>query len=622
MPTTHVQPLRSARTRLEYVVYGNGSEGAERRRNRDMVRALAMDCDFADIEEMSEFARRMRLAHPNRHVEAYEIRISWGLDELDPAWPRDVQRAMEYARSLADTVSPDTPVTIVAHGDGVGGCLHIHMIMLNVIDMETMAAIRERWRDHRVLAAIADELATRRGMKVVERHTPEGAWELRRAELESEIESELEKVGDGKWSRKLRDDTVALHIGNVIDETIREHAMDIRGPYGLEAALKERGVGIIIKAVDGSPEGWTYTAEVELEGKTRRRRCKASKISREYCSDRVMEVVAEEAERQLEAQRLEQQRAVAAARQQEARRQERERQAIEEQERIESERRAEQEQRERAAEGQREREAREQRERMDRLHELEAELARVSDERQQADEPRRQEALAALRERADRMVDVDAKGGTYTFRVDTGKARLGGDWDFTMTEGRVLTHASLAADVLDEATMRGRTKARGEDVSALRRGLDLIAENTTGALQQMAETLRNVADQRLKRKRNIVNSVPDFWSGCLREAGRREMKMGRPANGVVLYSIGVTTDIAGRVVSTVRDQVRVALERFEMVYPPATGGGQRTRTTQRQTGDMQRGGTAGEATYGSGGAPRRQRETPQGGHHTGGREIG
>lgn len=617
MPTTHVQPLRSARTRLEYVAYGNGSEGAERRRDGDMVRALAMDCDFADIEEMAEFARRLRLAHPNRRVEAHEIRISWGLDELDPTRPRDVQRAMEYARSLADTISPGTPVTIVAHGDGVGCCLHVHMVMLNVSDLQTMSAIRERWRDHRVLAAIADELATQRGMKVVERNSHECAWELRRAELEGEIESELERVGDGKWSRKLRDDTVALHIGNVIDETIREHAMDIRGPYGLEAALKERGVGIIIKAVDGSPEGWTYTAEVELEGKTRRRRCKASKISREYCSDRVMEVVAEEAERQLEAQRLEQQRAAAAARQQEARRQERERQAIEEQERIESERRAAQERRERAVAGQREREAREQRERMDRLHEIEAELARVSDERQQADEPRRQEALAALRERADRMVDVDARGGTYTFRVNTGKARLGGDWDFTMTEGRVLTHASLAADVLDEATMRGRTKARGEDVGALRRGLDLIAENGSGAIREMAENLRNVAEQRLRQGKARGRQPIMFWDMCLREAGRRAWKMGRPGQGVVLYAMGVTSQVAGRFIETIRDQARFALEIFEMTYPPATGGGQMTRIAQK-TGTMQQGGAA--RSHGEGPLP--QREAPQGGRHTGGREIG
>ena len=170
MVVSAVQPLRSARTRLEYVVYGNGSEGARHRRDGDMVRALAIECDFSSIEEMSEFARRVRLAHPNRRVEAHEIRISWGLDELDPARPRDVQRVMEYARSLADTISPGTPVTIVAHGDGVGGCLHIHMVMLNVTDLQTMSAIRDRWRDHRVLAAIADELATQRGMKVVERN--------------------------------------------------------------------------------------------------------------------------------------------------------------------------------------------------------------------------------------------------------------------------------------------------------------------------------------------------------------------------------------------------------------------------------------------------------------------
>lgn len=606
MPTTHVQPLRSARTRLEYVAYGNGSEGARHRRDRDMVRALAVECDFSSIEEMAEFAKRVRLAHPNRRVEAHEVRISWGLDELDPARPRDVQRAMEYARSLADTISPGTPVTIVAHGDGVGGCLHIHMVMLNVTDLQTMAAIRERWRDHRVLAAIADELATQRGMKVVERNSHEGAWEIRRAELEGEIESELERVGDGKWSRKLRDDTVALHIGNVIDKVLDEHLGEIHSLDDFEQMLAAHGVGIIKKPVDGKTDGWTYTAEVGLEGKRRRRRCKASKISREYCSDKVLETIRLEAERQLEAQR-EAARARSWAKLQE----------VMEQEHRYREQAAD---RERQIQEQLEREAREQRDaEARRQREVEDQLVAISVAREAEDERQKQAALEKVRENANSVVSIEQGFDRCVLRVDQQRAGVGTDlsWDFTLAETRILTHASLAADVVDEASRRHATKANGQEVYALRNGLDLIAENTTGALQQMAETLRNVADQRLKRKRNIGNSVTGFWSGCLREAGRREMKMGRPANGVVLYSIGVTTDIAGRIVSTVRDQVSVALERFEMVYPPATGGGQRTRIAQK-TGTMQQGGAA--RSHGEGPLP--QREAPQGGHRTGGREIG
>lgn len=297
MPTTHISPVRSLSTRLDYVTYGSGRVGSERRRSHDASRPLSFACDFGTREDMAAYARQLR-RRKQRRYDGYEVRVSWSRDELDPGSPDDVAAAMEFGRALADELFPGSPCAITAHGDGEGGCLHLHIDVVNVSDLGTGKSICGDGRCHRVVAAVSDTLARERGMRVVEFAAHEGSWAERRAELEASNTGVLERLSEGeRWPRSLRDNTVALAIGNRIDEAIRQHATEISGVDDLERVLADKGVGIIRKeAEDGV--GFTYTAQVELEGKLRKRRCKASKILRGYSADRIMETVAREAERQ------------------------------------------------------------------------------------------------------------------------------------------------------------------------------------------------------------------------------------------------------------------------------------------------------------------------------------
>lgn len=301
MPTTHITPIRSMATRLDYVSYGNGREGAKHRAAKDPVRALAFECDFGSREEMAAFARRVCLLK-GRLNEGCEVRVSWSREELDPNNPDDVAKAMEFGRALADELFPNSPVAITAHGDGVGGCLHIHIEFVNVSNLETLESIHGNGRNHRTVAAISDGLARERGMNVVKVvHT--GTWAQRREELVDDIDNVREKLGpDDKWPRALREKIVALELGTKIDAVIREHATEIETLDDYERYLSDVGIGVIRKNGDKGL-AFTYTGEVDLEGKSRKRRSKASKILRGFCADKVMETIAQEAERQRAMQR-------------------------------------------------------------------------------------------------------------------------------------------------------------------------------------------------------------------------------------------------------------------------------------------------------------------------------
>ena len=318
MPTTHIQPVRSLKTRLEYVTYGSGPEGTARRNAHDAARPIGFVCDFSSREEMATFARRLIETNVWRMYEGYEVRVSWSREELVPENPEHVALALDYGIALARELFPNTPVAITAHGDGQGRCLHLHMDFINV-DLGTGLALAGNGRNHATIAAVADTLAYEHGMNVVRHAVHGGAWAERREELVSSIDGAKEKVAaGGKWTRSLRDNAVALAIGDAIDETIRAHAREIRDEHDLERYLGEAGVYVIRKETkDGV--GFTYKMAVELEGKTRDRRCKASKISREYSADRVMETVRAEAESQrlaeeaeAEARRVEGQARIAA----------------------------------------------------------------------------------------------------------------------------------------------------------------------------------------------------------------------------------------------------------------------------------------------------------------------
>lgn len=423
MPTTYVEPLPHLRGRLTYVVYGSGPEGTRNRREHNALRPLASWCSFSSIEQMGTYARKVRERFGNRKYEGHEIRVSWSIDELNPESEEDVLRAMEFGHALVAELFPESPYSIVAHGDGVGGCLHLHIDIVNVTDTTTCRAIRGFGRTNWQIRAITDVLCRERQMRVVRPAQHASEWAERAQELEASIDATMEQLGPGdKWTHSLRDNVVALRIGTIIDRVITRHASEIHSVEDLERHLRGYGVGIKRKALADGSEGWTYTAEVELEGKSRVRRCKASKILAGYAANHILDTVAAERERQEQAERerIEAQQAEEQARQEAA-------------ERWRAERaRRKDEQRERAEA------ARLERERQEEERRLKAERdARDADLRE-----RRLQEIREDREREQRSM-LDAMGDRAQARDRDLSRAVRVDYSRDGNDGRVAVNAAM-----------------------------------------------------------------------------------------------------------------------------------------------------------------------------------
>lgn len=290
MPTTHISTIRSLSTRLAYVTVGNGVERKQHLAD-GTVRYLKQVSDLGDLPSVAAYAKSVIQRFSNRRLEGYEVRVSWALDELDPTNPDDVDIAVAFGHDLCHKLFPGCPVVVTAHGDGDGGCLHVHCDVVNH-DVRTDKAIRGNGRDHYHVSKVSDELAKSYGFRKVERHRS-NAWSLQRQVFEQSVE-DYEAKESGSWSRAHRDAVVRLAIGNVISEALDdEEVVDLES---FERVLGERfGCEIRRKEVrkhDGTVvTGFTYAMPVEIGGRTRMRRSKASAICPEFDANHIEQTI-------------------------------------------------------------------------------------------------------------------------------------------------------------------------------------------------------------------------------------------------------------------------------------------------------------------------------------------
>lgn len=289
MPTTYIQPLRSMKTRLEYVTYGRGLE-REQHLSNGTSRALVQTNDLGDIYRTYSVAREACKSHAGRHVEGYEVRVSWSLDELDPNNQEDVEKAVAFGNELCSRLFPNSPRTITAHSDGVGGCLHLHCDVVN-LDMETSTAIRGKGRYYKTVVAVSKELSKQWDMQPVKRNR--GKWAERKCELEAKVEEAEQKIADGtKLPRSFTDSIVALHFGSLIEQALLDESVVDFDSF--ERKLNESGVEIQRKTKKNSGEvvGYTYKGKIEIAGKTRSRRLMASKVCSDFDFKHIDETIA------------------------------------------------------------------------------------------------------------------------------------------------------------------------------------------------------------------------------------------------------------------------------------------------------------------------------------------
>ncbi|MGN0094842.1 MAG: hypothetical protein ACI38U_02155 [Corynebacterium sp.] len=249
----------------------------------DRVAAFACDTGTAEafVAEAEDTALRT-----GRTNQALSLIQSHPLSDLDPSKPADVQKCNDAGYALAKRLYPDAKAMVVTHADakgseeeqaqGHGGKLHNHILIIN--DSNGKALKRTHWR---MITPVNDQLMRDMDLSVA---TP--GWKREYGRDWSEVrESKTE------FDRQLGDKIVdALSNERSVDE---DAYRTVLGEAGISIDEKRR---TIRASTDGTvPEhesiGWTYKMRDETGTKDRMRRRSASKLSKEFTHDEVMEVL-------------------------------------------------------------------------------------------------------------------------------------------------------------------------------------------------------------------------------------------------------------------------------------------------------------------------------------------
>jgi hypothetical protein len=280
MSITTVSPVYDLGTRAAYLELGVGAKKKGHKAAGTDRLAPGYYCDAPSIDGFIKMGNL--LAERNgRRVKAHSYIVSFHPDELDVNDPLDLQRAGDLAFLLAKKMRPNSPAMVVVHDDGVGGCAHAHITILNH-DTVTGKAPRD-YRVHWQVKRANDGLMQEEGMQVTSStpaSTPGSYWATKRGDMaafDQQLGDAIEQAGI---------DPSAVDLPTFIA------ACNARGVEVLTAEHKVRSDGYRSKTAGETATGITYKMlDASTPGKKPRvRRRKASALSHEFTADGLAEI--------------------------------------------------------------------------------------------------------------------------------------------------------------------------------------------------------------------------------------------------------------------------------------------------------------------------------------------
>lgn len=241
MAYTRITNTRNGRAAIRYAF-------EEPSHKKGMDRVLASSGVNLDVRFAMQQMRDVWKAHgkdDGNTVQMYRIIQSFGLDELDPNNPDDVQRANEIGQALASELYPDKQSLIVTQADGEGGKLHNH-ILVNSVSFTDGKSLRGYRKEHEAVAEKTDEILVRYGMKPLD-------TENTRVKRTSQ-EKRLAEQGKYVWKDDLRG-----RIDDLLKDTSitsREVFIErLRADFGVEAVYtdKRKYITYYFEDADGTP---------------------------------------------------------------------------------------------------------------------------------------------------------------------------------------------------------------------------------------------------------------------------------------------------------------------------------------------------------------------------------
>lgn len=281
MATTNIQSLSNVRGRMTYTELGNG-DMRKQHLKAGTNRILAEMGDMGSREAITSYAEDMLKQHANRKIGGYEIRVSFALDELNPDNPQDVQQAMGISYLICKQLAPNSPCWVTMHGDGDGGCLHAHAMVVNY-DVTTDRAVSHGLSHHHV-ACTADKICIESGLSTIGKP----------AFVKNPMLWEEIRDSESYYSRTLGDTILRIRNESLSLEEF-EKKLNAEGITLQETMKADKQTGEI-------HTGWTYHTKKGFAGEKRARRRAGKKLADDLKKDSIEQYFTEKQAEQKEMQ--------------------------------------------------------------------------------------------------------------------------------------------------------------------------------------------------------------------------------------------------------------------------------------------------------------------------------
>lgn len=235
MAVTRITATKNGNAAIRYALteqQQNKTKGVER-----VLLASGLNVDPAHAESQMSATREAFGKDGGSHVQAYRLIQSFGLDELNPDNPEDIEMANRLGYELALELYPDKEVVIVTQADGDGGMLHNH-IVVNAVGFIDGKSIRAERRDWNHISKVNDAVIERAGLKPLAR----SGVENRSTMAERKLDAKGEYVWKGDLKARIEDAAAMIESKDSFIERMRdEHQVDVRfrGKKGVSYAFTD-----------------------------------------------------------------------------------------------------------------------------------------------------------------------------------------------------------------------------------------------------------------------------------------------------------------------------------------------------------------------------------------------
>lgn len=242
MSVTNVKRTADVPSVARYIVVGKGLDGKMR------ATALAMSSSTGTDNwvKWSRHVQQASLGNRGRNTNTGVTLVqSWHPDELDKNNPKDVQKALHAATTLAERLAPTSPYLVGIHTDGKGGAVHAHIIIGNH-DYSADAPVSEQVSNMYNVRRVNDQIMREMRMQVLKVHPISLMAHERLAQREGR---EIRAYDDAGRPTSITPDTWADHLrARVEAATADPRAVDLDT---LATAARKHGCEMRIRGTGG-----------------------------------------------------------------------------------------------------------------------------------------------------------------------------------------------------------------------------------------------------------------------------------------------------------------------------------------------------------------------------------